>query len=102
MRGPTARLRRGGIEIKRGARNDPGAPFRFRHAGLVPASKEPRTLAPLAGWMPDQVRHDGWNRSEEHTSELQSLMRSSYAVFCLHKNKQNTSQQSKPSPTRTT
>src|SRR3546814_1486922 len=27
-------------------------------------------------------------RSEEHTSELQSLMRSSYAVFCLKKNKQ--------------
>src|SRR3546814_3139531 len=26
---------------------------------------------------------DGWLRSEEHTSELQSLMRSSYAVFCL-------------------
>src|SRR3546814_7695982 len=26
-------------------------------------------------------------RSEEHTSELQSLMRNSYAVFCLHKNK---------------
>src|SRR3546814_5379722 len=26
-------------------------------------------------------------RSEEHTSELQSLMRISYAVFCLHKNK---------------
>src|SRR3546814_1907366 len=26
-------------------------------------------------------------RSEEHTSELQSLMRSSYAVFCLHKQK---------------
>src|SRR3546814_8062372 len=25
----------------------------------------------------------GANRSEEHTSELQSLMRSSYAVFCL-------------------
>src|SRR3546814_5295668 len=25
-------------------------------------------------------------RSEEHTSELQSLMRSSYAVFCLNKN----------------
>src|SRR3546814_10229880 len=31
------------------------------------------------------------NRSEEHTSELQSLMRISYAVFCLKKktNKQN-------------
>src|SRR3546814_3002031 len=31
------------------------------------------------------------DRSEEHTSELQSLMRISYAVFCLKKkNKQNT------------
>src|SRR3546814_6882010 len=30
------------------------------------------------------------NRSEEHTSELQSLMRISYAVFCLKKKKQNT------------
>src|SRR3546814_3839040 len=28
------------------------------------------------------------NRSEEHTSELQSLMRTSYAVFCLKKQKQ--------------
>src|SRR3546814_5740853 len=32
----------------------------------------------------------GWEykRSEEHTSELQSLMRISYAVFCLKKKKQ--------------
>src|SRR3546814_1868139 len=29
-------------------------------------------------------------RSEEHTSELQSLMRISYAVFCLKKKKRNT------------
>src|SRR3546814_18623869 len=29
-------------------------------------------------------------RSEEHTSELQSLMRISYAVFCLKKNKKHT------------
>src|SRR3546814_7850932 len=29
-------------------------------------------------------------RSEEHTSELQSLMRTSYAVFCLKKKKNNT------------
>src|SRR3546814_12116481 len=29
-------------------------------------------------------------RSEEHTSELQSLMRISYAVFCLKKKKQET------------
>src|SRR3546814_2100509 len=28
------------------------------------------------------------NRSEEHTSELQSLMRTSYAVFCLKKKQQ--------------
>src|SRR3546814_8574160 len=33
---------------------------------------------------------DGWDRSEEHTSELQSLMRTSYAVFCLKKKKDQT------------
>src|SRR3546814_5424256 len=32
-------------------------------------------------------------RSEEHTSELQSLMRISYAVFCLKKNKNSITQQ---------
>src|SRR3546814_8848303 len=31
-------------------------------------------------------------RSEEHTSELQSLMRISYAVFCLKKKQQNHTQ----------
>src|SRR3546814_8173201 len=31
-----------------------------------------------------------YHRSEEHTSELQSLMRISYAVFCLNKNNRNT------------
>src|SRR3546814_3305936 len=35
------------------------------------------------------------SRSEEHTSELQSLMRISYAVFCLKKKKHNTNKQSK-------
>src|SRR3546814_4744017 len=34
-------------------------------------------------------------RSEEHTSELQSLMRISYAVFCLKKKKTNTYQNNK-------
>src|SRR3546814_3618814 len=34
-----------------------------------------------------QVSVDGDSRSEEHTSELQSLMRISYAVFCLKKKK---------------
>src|SRR3546814_4129691 len=33
-------------------------------------------------------------RSEEHTSELQSLMRISYAVFCLNKKKNNKTHQS--------
>src|SRR3546814_3228607 len=37
-------------------------------------------LACQSGVVPDQ-------RSEEHTSELQSLMRISYAVFCLKKKK---------------
>src|SRR3546814_1778104 len=48
------------------------------------------------------AREDGWRdaegqlyrpRSEEHTSELQSLMRISYAVFCLKKKKVNKRQQ---------
>src|SRR3546814_7790965 len=34
--------------------------------------------------------HAASSRSEEHTSELQSLMRISYAVFCLKKKKNNT------------
>src|SRR3546814_6728785 len=34
-------------------------------------------------------RADRVDRSEEHTSELQSLMRISYAVFCLKKKKKN-------------
>src|SRR3546814_7679126 len=40
----------------------------------------------LAGWSFGTFWALGW-RSEEHTSELQSLMRISYAVFCLKKKK---------------
>src|SRR3546814_4429350 len=47
--------------------------------------------------LPERVRYWNiqlndplWNRSEEHTSELQSLMRISYAVFCLKKKKTTT------------
>src|SRR3546814_2873874 len=36
--------------------------------------------------------HSGLSRSEEHTSELQSLMRISYAVFCLKKKNTNYTQ----------
>src|SRR3546814_3871330 len=35
-----------------------------------------------------KAKLEGLIRSEEHTSELQSLMRISYAVFCLKKKKQ--------------
>src|SRR3546814_8209325 len=38
---------------------------------------------------PSIVRHARPQRSEEHTSELQSLMRISYAVFCLKKKNQH-------------
>src|SRR3546814_10240623 len=38
----------------------------------------------------DLRRDENVDRSEEHTSELQSLMRISYAVFCLKKKKQKT------------
>src|SRR3546814_5133075 len=41
-------------------------------------------------------------RSEEHTSELQSLMRTSYAVFCLQKKKQTQTQQTKKKRTQQT
>src|SRR3546814_3960398 len=43
----------------------------------------------------DENRLAGIFRSEEHTSELQSLMRISYAVFCLKK-KNNISKQREP------
>src|SRR3546814_7430937 len=58
-------------------------------------TSRPRTIrrswrqpaSPIRG-SPIGSRQSGWqSRSEEHTSELQSLMRISYAVFCLKKKK---------------
>src|SRR3546814_11690971 len=43
---------------------------------------EPSPRARAASW---KLHTPGATRSEEHTSELQSLMRISYAVFCLKK-----------------
>src|SRR3546814_728203 len=43
---------------------------------------------PIATPVFDGAREEDISRSEEHTSELQSLMRISYAVFCLKKKKQ--------------
>src|SRR3546814_4985822 len=43
----------------------------------------------------ERVAVNGDDRSEEHTSELQSLMRISYAVFCLKKKKKQTTKKTK-------
>src|SRR3546814_6777203 len=54
--------------------------------------EEPNGIAKSTGRMAWGVTMaDG--RSEEHTSELQSLMRISYAVFCLKKKKQRINKQ---------
>src|SRR3546814_5466655 len=52
----------------------------------------PTAIEPTITSRPDEIVVDGRlgkgpDRSEEHTSELQSLMRISYAVFCLKKKK---------------
>src|SRR3546814_8927351 len=57
------------------------------------AGLERRGVGTRAGFGQAIARHPvhrdqvGQERSEEHTSELQSLMRTSYAVFCLKKTK---------------
>src|SRR3546814_4105656 len=49
--------------------------------------RDRRAVQPAAQLLDGRgLPHDG-QRSEEHTSELQSLMRISYAVFCLKKKK---------------
>src|SRR3546814_7459200 len=60
----------------------PPAPAASHHASAAPLDPlfNPRSIA-LVGATERSVR------SEEHTSELQSLMRISYAVFCLKKKK---------------
>src|SRR3546814_1664732 len=64
-----------------------------RHGGAVPATREALVALPGVGRKTANVVLNCWfgeetlavDRSEEHTSELQSLMRISYAVFCLKK-----------------
>src|SRR3546814_4975904 len=50
----------------------------------APAHDPRRKPRPIQPWQ-DVRASVGQSRSEEHTSELQSLMRISYAVFCLKK-----------------
>src|SRR3546814_8899080 len=73
------------------------APRRSRHAAVGPARHDlsPRMFARgMVDQAGDEERlalHSHLSaRSEEHTSELQSLMRISYAVFCLKKKTQST------------
>src|SRR3546814_6404388 len=54
----------------------------------VPARRRDPRSARRRGGAVDRSRYFLDHRSEEHTSELQSLMRISYAVLCLKKKKQ--------------
>src|SRR3546814_1535354 len=83
------RLRDGDVGIWRGNKLLHMAP---------PAGQVPRLVKDLLGWLRRTDAHPlvasaafhydfEFIRSEEHTSELQSLMRISYAVFCLKKKK---------------
>src|SRR3546814_10458256 len=72
----------------------PVSAARLAHT-LRPGALAVATQVPKQARRPDQLRRpepmDGrLCRSEEHTSELQSLMRISYAVFCLTKKKSPT------------
>src|SRR3546814_8955485 len=60
---------------------------------LTPPSASTAKFQPELFWAGPSWRYSLYSRSntrsEEHTSELQSLMRISYAVFCLKKKKNN-------------
>src|SRR3546814_5283665 len=64
---------------------------RQRERGCAPSASQDRKANPAQRSSPDgnhnMRRTRKAKRSEEHTSELQSLMRISYAVFCLKKKK---------------
>src|SRR3546814_2291967 len=67
--------------------------FRPSMTNIVTAHSSPK-LAPPGAFSPlnealDHAARSMIQRSEEHTSELQSLMRTSYAVSCLEKQKTN-------------
>src|SRR3546814_9999715 len=68
------------VAIDQGTTSSRAIAFRADGSIVAVAQREFRQIYPASGW----VEHD---RSEEHTSELQSLMRISYDVFCLQKNR---------------
>src|SRR3546814_7904492 len=70
---------------------DEAVAARLDSRGLIRRSHPGHGSRGLAG-RAGAARSVGRFRSEEHTSELQSLMRISYAVFCLKKKKHNKQQ----------
>src|SRR3546814_2661824 len=70
-------------EAERQCRRDQGVRRQSRRRSGLHA----RYLRHLSGLQHDLDSRDFGRRSEEHTSELQSLMSTSYAVFCLKKKK---------------
>src|SRR3546814_6281930 len=60
---------------------------RIRHGAARLDRPQHEILGVVAGEKENLLRRADVDRSEEHTSELQSLMRISYAVFCLKKKK---------------
>src|SRR3546814_2219064 len=77
--------------------DDPELARQFLRFMLTPGFQ---SAIPTAQWMypvidlPEGLP-PAYDRSEEHTSELQSLMRISYAVFCLKKKKTKHNQKNK-------
>src|SRR3546814_7163901 len=70
----------------------PGAPMGAASMWLMALAGLALSASLLFAWYGHVVRSHmraGRVRSEEHTSELQSLMRISYAVFCLKKKNSN-------------
>src|SRR3546814_3117415 len=72
-----------------------GSGYSITYAGAFPNFQIDHILS-------DKESFEVLNRSEEHTSELQSLMRISYAVFCLKKKKYQYSQPYSPHNTTQT
>src|SRR3546814_7852942 len=64
---------------------------RCRRERLAVETVRPARRVGVAGVVGLGAGQEIEDRSEEHTSELQSLMRISYAVFCLKKKRKNTS-----------
>src|SRR3546814_10318390 len=64
--------------------------IRLNHQRLAPEHLLKALLEDDQGMAAGLIKASGGDaRSEEHTSELQSLMRNSYAVFCLKKKNNN-------------